>query len=116
VAPNEIGLRNEFWRRQFALGTLPPPRFARLFITRGVELHPRGMEALAELLGGPEQSHPDIDPHHERDMRKVVLDGTTFFMKWDYYSIEGDLDCGSEDPSDDLVTTRVATVLLAEEY
>lgn len=110
------GQRNEFWRGRLAKGPAPAPRYARLLLTRGVQAHPRGMEALAELLSGPTQDHEDIDPYGDRDMRKVTLGGDKFYLKVDCYAPDEDLQWGSEAPEDDEKTTRVFTCLLADEY
>ena len=113
---NDVGRRNEYWMARLANGPAPEPQFARLFITRGANLHPRGMEALRLLLDGPTQDHDDIDPYGDRDMRKVTLDGTKFYLKVDCYAPADDLQWGSESPEDDAKTTRVFTCLLADEY
>jgi hypothetical protein len=54
------------------------------------------------------------DPHSEHDFGSFEVAGETFFWKIEYY----DQDCrfGSEDPGDPDKTTRVLTVMLAEEY
>lgn len=54
------------------------------------------------------------DPHGEHDFGSFEIAGETFFWKIDYY----DRDCqyGSENPGDPEKTTRVLTVMLAEEY
>jgi hypothetical protein len=56
----------------------------------------------------------DNDPHHEHDFGEIELEGERYFFKLDYY----DLDCrhGSEDPSDPERTTRVMTIMRADEY
>jgi hypothetical protein len=56
----------------------------------------------------------DNDPHGEHDFGAIELNGEKYFWKIDYH----DLDCryGSEDPSDPEQTTRVLTVMRADEY
>jgi len=44
----------------------------------------------------------------------ITIEGTTFFGKFDYYDL--DLQMHSPDPTDTNVTTRVLTIMLAEEY
>ena len=56
----------------------------------------------------------DNDPYGERDFGVIKLNGNTFFWKFDYYDV--DLQMHSPDPSDANVTTRVLTVMLADEY
>jgi hypothetical protein len=54
------------------------------------------------------------DPYHEHDFGCVTYEGERIFFKIDYYN--ADLTAGSEDPSDPSLTTRVLTIMLAEEY
>jgi hypothetical protein len=56
----------------------------------------------------------DNDPHGEHDFGSIELEGDTYFWKIDYY----DEDCGfgSEDPTDPSKTTRVLTIMRADEY
>jgi len=56
----------------------------------------------------------DNDPYGEHDFGSFEFAGKTIFWKIDAY--DRDLANGSPDPSDPSVTTRVLTVLLAEEY
>ncbi len=56
----------------------------------------------------------DNDPHHEHDFGIIALEGETYFWKIDYY--DSDVRYGSEDPSDPEQTTRVLTIMRADEY
>jgi hypothetical protein len=56
----------------------------------------------------------DNDPYGEHDFGSFELCSRKFFWKIDYYDKE--LRCGSEDPADPEKTTRVLTLMLAEEY
>jgi hypothetical protein len=54
------------------------------------------------------------DPHHEHDFGSVDEAGVRCFFKIDYYDRKTEF--GSPDPADPAVTTRVMTIMLAEEY
>jgi hypothetical protein len=56
----------------------------------------------------------DNDPHGERDFGDVDLWGAELLWKIDYYDKE--LAHASPEPADESVTSRVLTVMLAEEY
>ena len=56
----------------------------------------------------------DNDPHGEHDFGSFKLEGVTYFFKLDYYSL--DMEGGSEDPADPEKTTRVLTIMRADEY
>ena len=57
---------------------------------------------------------PDNDPYGEHNFGSITLEDTTFFWKIDCYDL--DLHMHSPDPSDETVTARVLTIMLAEEY
>jgi hypothetical protein len=54
------------------------------------------------------------DPHGEHDFGSFEVAGEKFFWKIDYYDERCEL--GSDDPADPEKTTRVLTIMLAEEY
>ena len=56
----------------------------------------------------------DNDPHREHDFGSFEVEGEKYFWKIDYYAL--DLDGGSEDPADPEKTTRVLTIMRADEY
>src|SRR6266852_6165094 len=56
----------------------------------------------------------EIDPHGEHNFLSFEHCNRTFFWKCDYYNTA--MDAGSEDPADPDKTTRVGTLMLAEEY
>jgi hypothetical protein len=56
----------------------------------------------------------DNDPHGEHDFGAFDHAGKRIFWKIDYY--DQSLEFGSEDPADPAKTTRVLTIMFAEEY
>ena len=54
------------------------------------------------------------DPYGEHDMGAFEVEGIRLMFKIDYY--DRDLSAHSPDPADPSVTTRVLTIMLAEEY
>ena len=61
-----------------------------------------------------DQFTADNDPHGEHDFGSFDLVGRKFFWKIDYFDQK--LEFGSENPSDPTKTTRVLTLMLAEDY
>ena len=55
----------------------------------------------------------DNDPHHEHDFGSFEIEGETYFFKIDYYALE--MDGGSEDSADPEKTTRILTIMRADE-
>lgn len=107
TSDNPVALLNDQLRKT--------ARGGQVVVTRGVtclagfdvgEL----MSALAEFDSFDEAN----DPHGERDFGGVDLWGAELLWKIDYY--DSDLTSASPNPADDSVTTRVLTVMLADEY
>ncbi len=56
----------------------------------------------------------DNNPYGEHDFGAVEVEGERLFWKIDYY--DRSLSAHSPDPADPSVTTRVLTIMLADEY
>jgi hypothetical protein len=56
----------------------------------------------------------DNDPHPEHDFGSIEIDGAKYFWKIDYYDLA--MQFGSESPEDPEQTTRVLTIMRADEY
>lgn len=98
---------NDILRTTFAGG--------RIMMTQGVQALPEATvaEALAQLRAFSTFTS-DNDPHREHDFGSFEVKGNKFFFKVDYY--DQHMMSGSDDPSDPTKTTRVLTIMLAEEY
>ena len=104
---DRIRLLNDNFRTTFVGG--------RVVMTQGVSEMP--MDAKARIFLSVQSFKAfdtDNDPHGEHDFGSIELAGETYFFKVDYYS--PDLKGGSEDPADPEKTTRVLTILRADEY
>lgn len=87
----------------------------RVFVTASVgnlpqEVQSRALSAIRAFQSFNEHN----DPHGEHDFGAFSLAGYRFLWKIDCYDRSEDR--GSEDPSDPDQTTRVLTIMLAEEY
>lgn len=98
---------NDDFRRTFAGG--------QIVMTANVAALPEIVKASA-LVKVAEFSEftPENDPHGEHDFLSFEHCNRRFFWKCEYYNKE--MDGGSEDPADPNVTTRVGTLMLAEDY
>jgi len=102
-----IRLLNDNFRTTFVGG--------QVVMTAGVAELP--MDVKAQVLLNVQRFdtfNADNDPHHEHDFGSFEFGGVTYFFKIDYYS--PDMDGGSEDPADPEKTTRVLTIMRADEY
>ena len=107
--PNSERIRelNDSFRQTFTGG--------RVVVTDGVDA--LSAKAKAEVLQNVRSFNRfdrDNDPHGEHDFGNFEIAGERFFFKIDYYDLE--MEGGSEDPADPAKTTRVLTVMKAEEY
>ena len=87
----------------------------RLNVTSGVaELHHDALRRLLDSVRCFTDFNEGDDPHGEHDFGAIDQDGFRFFWKIDAY--DQWMQFGSLDPTDPAVTTRVLTLMLAEEY
>ena len=90
-------------------------RGGRIMLTQGIQA--LGQMAVAEIIAKVrsfDQFTPDNDPYQEHDFGKIAHGHDTVFWKMSYY--DRAMEFGSPDPADPAVTTRVMTVMMAEEY
>jgi hypothetical protein len=87
----------------------------RVLMTAGVNALPSDVKALVvRRVATFSEFNADNDPHGEHDFGNFSLAGRKFFFKIDYF--DANMEFGSEDPADPTKTTRVLTIMLAEEY
>jgi hypothetical protein len=88
---------------------------SKLVQTPGISaLPPADQSRIREKVELFEDFKPSNDPHGEHDFGAFEHDGQRVFWKIDYY--DKNLEFGSEHPEDPGQTTRVLTIMLAEEY
>ena len=98
---------NDAFRRTFSGG--------KVLMTCSVAELPDMVKATAlQLAATFDQFTEDNDPQGEHDFGSFELVNRKFFWKIDYYDKE--LQFGSEDPADPEKTTRVLTLMLAQDY
>jgi hypothetical protein len=103
----KIARLNDAFRTTFEGGNV--------LLTAGVDALPEPAKAsVLERVRTFADFGPDNDPHGEHDFGAFGDGGQRFFFKIDYY--DQSLQFGSEDPSDPEKTTRVLTIMLADEY
>jgi hypothetical protein len=98
---------NDAFRRTFVGGAV--------MITAGVEAMPVDQRrSLLAKVRAFDAFTDDNDPHGEHDFGAVDEGGVRYFFKLDYY--DRNTEFGSPDPADPAVTTRVLTIMRADEY
>ncbi|MDG1449567.1 MAG: DUF3768 domain-containing protein [Ascidiaceihabitans sp.] len=85
----------------------------RVIITAGVQAL-ENVDAILRQVQLFDAFTPNNDPYGEHDFGAIRYQGQTIFWKIDYYDL--DLYMHSPDPSNETVTARVLTIMLAEEY
>jgi len=104
---DRIRLLNDNFRTTFVGG--------RVVTTQGVAELPLDTKARVLLaVQSFDKFTEDNDPHREHDFGSFEIEGETYFFKIDYYAL--DIDGGSEDPADPEKTTRLLTIMRADEY
>lgn len=102
-----IQVLNDFFRVTFLGG--------KVVVTVGVAALPIDVKARVLLQVQSFASfNADNDPHGEHDFGSLEVAGEKFFWKIDYYDVL--CESGSEDPANPEKTTRVLTIMLADEY
>src|SRR6266478_944956 len=87
----------------------------RVMLTAGVDALPSDVKAMViRRVATFSVFTEDNDPHGEHDFGSFMLAGRKFFWKIDAY--DKAMKFGSEDPADASKTTRVLTIMFAEEY
>lgn len=90
-------------------------RFGLLVFSNGLQvLGPPTLREIRQIVADYDGFDPDNDICEEHDFGAVEFGGHQIFWKIDCYSRS--LTQGSVDPADKRVTTRVLTIMLAEEY
>ncbi len=87
----------------------------KVLMTAGIDA--LGPLAVAVILGEVAVFNSftgDNDPYHEHDCVSMTIEGVKVMWKIDYY--DKSFTYGSPDPSDPEATSRIMTVMLAEEY
>lgn len=91
------------------------PISGRLAVTAGVIGLGEGLlAAILQQVAAYDAFDDGNDPHGEHDFGAFEQGGARLFWKIDYY--DQAMEYGSPDPADPAVTTRILTVMLAEEY
>jgi len=104
---DHIRVLNDNFRTTFVGG--------QVFMTSGVAALPLDEKARVLIkVQTFESFDADNDPHGEHDFGVIEVGEETLFWKIDYYA--KNMLFGSEDPADPEKTTRVLTIMLAEEY
>ena len=107
VDVSRIRALNDGLRRSLAGGVL--------MLTKGVIALGRAKQmAILDAVAAFDSFDADNDPYGERDFGVLQVEGERLFFKIEYF--DRSLTGHSSDPADPTITTRVLTIMLAEEY
>lgn len=87
----------------------------KIVTTSGISgLGEAAVTAILNKIKAFDEFTKEEDPYHEHDFGHIIHDGHKCFWKIDYYDHR--FENASPDPANALITNRVLTVMLAEEY
>ena len=87
----------------------------RIMLTISIrELGERAVQEVIKKIRNFSDFNENNDPHGEHDFGSITHNGVKVIWKVDYY--DRSLEFGSPDPSDASITTRVMTIMCADEY
>ena len=87
----------------------------KVVMTASVQsLHPDTVALALSTMRAFNDFSSDNDPYGEHDFGSFDLAGEKFFWKIDYY--DSTMEYGSPDPANPTLTTRVLTLMLAQDY
>lgn len=116
-----IAALNDAFRRGLLIGLAGGEVTGKYHITSGLQ-HALPADELLQVfqkVATFDHFTEDKDPHGEHDFGSLEHEGENIFWKIDYYdreSLAAGEEYGSEDPSDPDKTTRVMTIMLAQDY
>lgn len=91
------------------------PQHHRITITQGIMAYPaEQQEEIIHRILVFQAFTEDNDPHLDRDLMVIEYLGTKIYGKMDHYDLA--MEYLSPDTSNDQLTTRVLTIMLADEY
>jgi hypothetical protein len=113
-----IVAQNDAFRRLACLGVPPEqPVQGRMHVTRSLmEAGDVFMAEAVKATGEFETFEPENDPEGWHDFGAVTIRGKTVFWKLDLYEAETDFRYGAEDPGNPDTTTRVLTIMMAQDW
>ena len=87
----------------------------QILVTAGIQnLGDQAVAKIIEAVAAFEEFTEENDPYNEHDFGACTVQGQKIFWKVDCYA--RDMQHHSPDPANPLLTKRVLTIMLAEEY